>query len=173
MPELLAYFLTFTCYGARLGANAAYTVDRRRNVPGTAMDLPTQGLIAHRTQAMRSTPYELDAPRRKAVLGAIVEVCRYREWFLLAVHVRPTHIHVVVAAPDIKPEPVMTAFKAYASRALNAAGLDSPTTKRWSRHGSTRYLWTQADIRSTMQYVLEEQGEPMDVFVAESLGLTP
>ena len=173
MPELLAYFITFGCYGARLGADAAYTVDRRRNAPGTAVDLPMTALLAHRTQAMQAPPYELDARRRRIVLATIIQVCQHRGWFLLAAHVRTAHIHVVVGAPDVKPEPVMTAFKAYASRALNEADLDPPGAKRWSRYGSTRYLWTQADVCSTMKYVLEEQGDQMDVFLAETAGLIP
>lgn len=42
---------------------------------------------------------------------------------LLAAHVRPSHVHAVVEA-DRTPEQVMTALKAYASRALNESGCD-------------------------------------------------
>ncbi len=68
----------------------------------------------------------------------------------------------------------MTTFKAYASRTLNDAGLDPPgRTKRWARHGSTRYIWTQRDLRDVLKYVTEEQGEPMDLYIASGLGLIP
>jgi len=122
---------------------------------------------------MHGNPYQLVAPRRRVVLLAIVEVCRHRDWLLLAAHVRTAHVHVVVQAPETKPESVMTTFKAYASRALNTKGLEPPDTRRWTRHGSTRYLWTHKALRDTMKYVVEEQGEPMELVVADSVSLLP
>ena len=115
---------------------------------------------------MGQEPYELDAPRRQIVLGAIREVCSYRHWRLLAVHVRARHVHVVVQAAA-NPERVMNDFKAYASRALNAAGLDPSERKRWTRHGSTRYLWTPQRVDECVHYTLHEQGEPMAAYAEE------
>lgn len=80
----------------------------------------------------------------------------------MATRVRTNHIHVVVDA-DIAPEVVMHAFKAYASRLLNRS--ESPGTKRWTRHGSTRYLWTRESVEAAVRYVVESQGAPMAVFV--------
>jgi REP element-mobilizing transposase RayT len=105
----------------------------------------------------------MDEARRNLVLKAIQEVCAHRRWPLLAVHVRVSHLHVVVAAPDA-PERVMNDFKAYSSRALNSSGLNSRDQKRWTRHGSTRKLWKEADVVAAMHYVVHEQGEPMAVF---------
>jgi hypothetical protein len=34
----------------------------------------------------------------------------------------------------------MNDFKAYSSRRMNEAALDTKDRKRWARHGSTRYL---------------------------------
>jgi REP element-mobilizing transposase RayT len=112
---------------------------------------------------MRQIPYVLDEPRRQLVLDSLLEVCRFRAWTLLAAHIRTNHAHVVVTA-NRKPEPVMTALKAYASRALNAGALDAPGCLRWSRHGSTRYLWTQDSIRSAIDYVVRQQGSLMAAY---------
>jgi REP element-mobilizing transposase RayT len=79
---------------------------------------------------------------------------------LLAAHVRPSHVHVVVEA-DRTPELVMNALKAYASRALNESGMDQQDRRRWARHGSTLYLWTPTEIATAVHYVLRKQGEPM------------
>jgi hypothetical protein len=76
------------------------------------------------------------------------------------------HIHVVVEA-GVAPEQVMTILKAYASRALNQAGLDGADCKRWTRHGSTRYLWRNADVIEAIEYVVRKQGEPLEVFEAK------
>src|ERR1700733_9375120 len=52
------------------------------------------------------------------VLKSLREACSCRGWTLLAAHVRTNHVHVVTTA-NCKPEQVMTALKAYGSRALN------------------------------------------------------
>jgi hypothetical protein len=70
---------------------------------------------------------------------------------------------------DVRPEKVMNAFKSYASRSLNRLGIDGSDRKRWARHGSTRWLWTDDDVREFIRYVVSGQGEPMEVYVAELL----
>jgi len=112
---------------------------------------------------MKQDTYLLDANRRQVVLKALQEVCSQRVWTLLAAHVRSNHVHTVVAADD-SPEHVMSAFKSYASRALNRLALDRPDRRRWARHGSTRYLWISPMISAAIRYVTCEQGEPMAVF---------
>ena len=112
---------------------------------------------------MEQAPYTLDQIRRDAVLEAIQKVCRYRNWCLLAAHVRTTHVHVVVEA-EVPPERVMNHLKAYASRRLNEVGMDQPDRKRWTRHGSTRWLWKTEHVSAAIQYVVAEQGEVMSVF---------
>jgi REP element-mobilizing transposase RayT len=89
----------------------------------------------------------------------------YREWNLLAAHVRTTHVHVVVEA-DVAPEKILSDLKSYASRGLNRLGKDASDRKRWARHGSTRWLWKDKDVKDAIRYVVEGQGEPMAVFVA-------
>ncbi len=63
----------------------------------------------------------------------------------------------------------MNEFKSYASRELNGLEIDGRDRNRWARHGSTRWLWKDQDVRRALQYVIEEQGEPMALFVAEEL----
>ena len=62
----------------------------------------------------------------------------------------------------------MNEFKAYASRALNRLASDGPDRKRWARHGSTRWLWKDEDVRHALQYISDEQGEAMALFLARS-----
>lgn len=114
---------------------------------------------------MDQPPYLLDEGGRATVLGTLREVCAHSGWNLLAAHVRVTHVHAVVEA-EVRPERVMNAFKAYASRALNRLERVGPARKRWARHGSTRWLWQDQDVREAIRYVVEEQGEPLAVFLA-------
>jgi REP element-mobilizing transposase RayT len=75
------------------------------------------------------------------------------------------HVHVVVEATDA-PEKIMNDLKSYASRRLNETRIQQ---KRWSRHGSTRRLWKDDDVRSAVRYVIDEQGEAMAAFEAEGV----
>ena len=166
LPETaipLAYFITFTCYGTWLHGEKSTSVDHLNNTPGTdflSFNSKRAGLVK---KQMLETPYFLDESRRHIVLQAIVEVCGYRQWVLLAAHVRSNHVHCVIHA-ILRPEQIMNAIKSYASRHLNKANLDGNRVNRWARHGSTRYLWKEAAVEAAIQYVVNEQGLPMSVF---------
>ena len=116
---------------------------------------------------MNEPPYEFDPCRRHLVLKAIQEVCSHRGWTLHALHVRAFHVHAVVTG-EATPERMLNDFKSYASRQLNAAGVDAPDVKRWTRHGSTRYVWKEAHLAAVIEYVLEKQGEPMERYPESS-----
>ena len=95
---------------------------------------------------------------RKAIEDAIKEVCIFRNYLLLAINVRTNHAHIVVTA-RIKPEIIMSSFKAYATRRLRKEHLFDSKDKIWSRHGSTRYLWTENHLELAIDYVLYGQGD--------------
>jgi REP element-mobilizing transposase RayT len=117
---------------------------------------------------MKEASYWLGQDDRTAVLKALREVCLHRGWSLLAAHVRTNHVHAVVEA-EVPPEKVMSDFKSYASRGLNRLGRDGAGRRRWARHGSTRWLWKDEEVRNAIRYVVEEQGEPMAVFLGDAV----
>ena len=86
----------------------------------------------------------------------------------MAAHVRTHQVHVIVEA-EVRPERVMNDFKSYASRWLKRLGRDGPDRKRWARHGSMRWLWRDQDVQEAIRYIVDGQGEPMAVFVADLL----
>jgi hypothetical protein len=69
-------------------------------------------------------------------------------------------VHVVVTANG-PPVRVMSDVKTAASRRLNKAYPTEHGRTCWTRHGSTRYLWTQETVAQKVRYVLDEQGEPL------------
>lgn len=127
---------------------------------------------------MLQYPYVLDQVSRAVVLTAIQRHCALRGWnlpaahVLLVAHVRSNHVHAIVES-ETRPERIMNEFKSYASRELNRLGVDSPDRKRWARHGSTRWLWKDEDVRNALQYVIDEQGEFMALFVAKEIERDP
>ena len=162
----MRYFITFACYGAHLHGDESGSVDRRHNLfGGRSLETDLQRAAAER-RSMNQPPFELGCDSRAIVLQALEDVCCHRGWDLLAAHVRRNHVHVVVGA-EVPPEKAMNDFKAYASRALNQFGGEEPGRKRWARHGSTRWLWKDQDVREAIRYVVEDQGEPMAVFLGD------
>ena len=163
----LAYFITFTCYGTWLHGGKMTSVDRLHNIPGTEFILLNPNREASAKKRLIETPYLLGHAQRQIVLNAIKEVCIFRGWVLLAAHIRTNHVHIIIHA-TLSPENIMNTIKAYASRRLNESKLDNDRLKRWTRHGSTRYLWKEEDVEATIQYVVYEQGDPMAVFENKS-----
>jgi REP element-mobilizing transposase RayT len=161
----VTYLITFSCYGSHLHGDESGSVDREHNAPGTPiLEMDAARLVAERKR-MGQAPYSLDQMRRDAVLRALQVACAHRGWGLLAAHVRTSHVHAVVEA-EVPPERIMNDFKAYASRCLNRMGLDEPSRKRWTRHGSTRWLWKPQHVSAAVQYAVAEQGDSMSVFEA-------
>ena len=164
MPEPLAYLITFTCYGRWLHGDRRGSVDDDHNGVGESL-LPPNAERRRSVQTTMTHPaYQLDSARRTVVLQAIRNVCHHRNWRLWAAHVRAQHAHIVVTAVEVAPEDVMNDFKAYASRALNAGGFDRPSCKRWTRHGSTRYINDERYLHSAINYVLFEEGPAQAVY---------
>jgi REP element-mobilizing transposase RayT len=159
----LAYFITFTTYGTWLHGDPRGSVDREHNDVGAPFLEPEPLRSNAARQRMAQEYYVLDEPRRMIVRDAIVEECEFRGWLLLAVHVRSNHVHIVVTA-ECEPEFAMRSCKAQASKRLNRAGFDDGNRKRWTTHGSTRYLWTKEAVVEKIQYVVDGQGEQMAVF---------
>jgi len=120
-------------------------------------DYPLQGAERRR---LKTAPVALNVQQRAIVAEAIRFVCHKRCWTLLALNVRTTHLHAVVAAPD-PPDRVMHAIKAYATWYLREHRLHAQVAPLWSRHGSTRYLWKAAHVEHACRYVAESQGEDL------------
>jgi REP element-mobilizing transposase RayT len=166
MPDQpLALFITFTTYGAWLHGKSPGSVDVDHNEVGTPFLAPDADEERQERLSMSHAPYSLDEPRRQIALATIREVCAHRGWELLVCHVRTTHVHCIVVA-SATPEKIMNDFKAYASRRLTEAGFEDKNRKRWTRHGSTKYIWDEDYLRNAINYVLNRQGERMQWYCA-------
>lgn len=161
----LAYFITFTTYGTWLhGTDKGMgSVDDEHNQFGAPFIAPDTRRLSAARDAMKQPPYALDTLRRTIVRDAIVGLAAEKEWRLWALHVRSNHVHVVVSA-DREPGRLMSDMKARASRELNRLGIDHAGRMRWTRHGSTRYLFEWPAVEASIRYTLDEQGERMAYF---------
>ena len=156
----LAYLITFRCYGTWLHGDDRGSMDRKHNAYGTPKT-PANPPLERSDSKQRKQPHVvLGARQRKVVDTAVREACDYRKYILRAINVRTNHAHTVVTAMQ-KPEPVLSTFKSYSTRALRRAGLLSAAVKPWARHGSTIYLWKEEDVAKAIAYVLFSQGDEL------------
>jgi REP element-mobilizing transposase RayT len=154
----LGYLITIRCYGTWLHGDEKGSMDRRiYNKIGGPKRPVNHDLEKSDRGYLKSPPMHFDAIRRDHVEAAIREVCAVRGIGLTAIHVRTNHAHLVVAT-NRPPEPIMNSFKSYVTRRLRQFGLVGPEEKVWSRHGSTRYLWTEEHMRTAVEYVISGQG---------------
>jgi REP element-mobilizing transposase RayT len=160
-----AYFITWTCYGIWLHGRAPGSVDNEHNRFGDPVLPPDREQEAEMRRRLAEAPYSLDQPRRQIMLRTIQEVSNHRGWQLIAAHVRSNHVHVIVHA-ECGPDKVMEDYKAYCTRRLREAGFDPARRHRWTEGGSKRYLWKPEQLQAAIRYVLDEQGEPMELFIA-------
>ena len=159
----LAYLVSFRAYGSWLHGDERGSTSRKQNKFGTPRLPPKPQLQLAETKQLKHPPIKLNARRRLVVENAIREVCMHRNYWLRAINIRTNHVHTVVSAA-LKPEPILQAFQAYATRALRQAGLLAPDVKPWSRHGSTPYLWKERDVERAIEYVLFGQGDELPRF---------
>jgi len=158
------FLITFRCYGTWLHGDDRGSVDRRYfNKFGTPKIRPDEEKVRRNAGLMKYEPFIFGAKERHVVEMAIREVCGVRGYGLFALHVRTNHAHIVTGNAD-RPERIMNGFKAYATKALRAAGLALPDQKVWSRHGSTKYLWTDEHIATAVEYVVSGQGGDLPLF---------
>jgi REP element-mobilizing transposase RayT len=155
----LAYLITFRCYGTWLHGEERGSIDRRHYHRYGTPDMPAnKRILAEERLTLKTYPIVLTEQERETVEAAIGEVCAKRKYSLYAVSVRTNHVHVVVGSVQ-KPEFVMGSFKSYATRRLRETHVLSTGERPWSRHGSTKYLWTEDQLKRAIEYVQFGQGD--------------
>ena len=160
----LAYFITFRTHGTWLHGDQRGSVDRNgRNLYGTDRIKLDPVFSVTMDRNMHTEPFLLDGKQRAIVEKSIRGVCEFRGHGLSAVNVRTNHAHAVVSALA-RPNPIMRAFKANATRELRNAKLVNADQRIWSRGGSTRYLWKPQNVERAIDYTLYGQGDDLPDF---------
>jgi REP element-mobilizing transposase RayT len=156
--EPVGYLITFRSYGTWLHGDKRGSVDRNHRRYGTPL-LPTSPQREARNHSLlKQSPVLLNPRQRAAVEFSIRETCHIRECSLWTLNIRTNHVHVVISSAS-KPETVLTALKANATRSMRDAGC-------WNNNltahgGSKRYLWTEEELANAIAYVQCDQGMPL------------
>jgi REP element-mobilizing transposase RayT len=150
----LAFLLTFRTYGTWHHGDKRYSVGRNgMNLYGSPKFQPSVPFVDSMQNGQTQPAIILDKRQRALVASAITEVCSHREYAIRALSVRTNHVHVVVSA-SVRPEKIVNAFKAYATRKLRTESDVNGESKVWSRGASTRYLWKPKHVVAAVDYVL-------------------
>ncbi len=159
MSEAIGVLLTFTTYGTHLpGADAGSVSRKQRNWGSPTVASNT----AWRDQARRlmvEPEFTLGPLDRSLVLNSLIEACAYRTWHLFCAHIRTNHVHAVLQT-DVPVDRALQYLKARATFVLKTRHRDRE--RFWTKHGSTRYLWNRESLAAALDYVMNQQGVPME-----------
>lgn len=151
VSQPLGYHISWTTKGTWLPGDERGWVERE--TPGIQRPDVNRWERAH--ARMHHQPVILNPQQRAVVFQVIVNHCGIREWTPHAIHVRKSHVHVVVTAPGVTPERVMSQLKSWCSRRLNEQF--NGVTKWWTDHGSTKWINDEQYLRRAIMYVIDEQ----------------
>jgi REP element-mobilizing transposase RayT len=155
----VGYLITFRSYGTWLHGREG-SVDRFHNVYGRPKLAGDESRRQYSRSLLARRPVILSALQRAAIEKAIRETCKVRNWLLWASNIRTNHVHTVVTA-NVKPERVLSAFKANATREMRETGCWRNERTPWVDRGSKKCLWTEEQLNRAIAYVLYDQGEPL------------
>jgi REP element-mobilizing transposase RayT len=156
----LAYLLTFRTFGTWLHGDDRTSIRDGWNSYGHPRYRANKTLERWMADEMKEGPFILSEAMRPVVDAAVRELCERRRFPLHAVNVRTNHADTVLSAAQ-KPERIVDALKANATRFLREAGLVTRETKVWSRGRSRRYLWKPRHVNAAIDYTLYGQGDFM------------
>ena len=148
--EPIADFITWTSYGTWLPG------DERGWWRKGGEWQPENELFREMAAAeMKEARLILSKDDREIVEQTVAKHCEIRGWTLHTVRARTNHVHVVVTAPEYKPETVRDQFKAWCTRKLKPT---HPDRKRfWTEGGSRRWINHEDDLEAAIIYVNEAQ----------------
>ena len=157
----LAYLITFRAYGTWLHGDRRGSVNRFQNQFGAPRIAPNELWRKYNRSLLIEPPVKLGYGPRALVEKAIRETCTIRKWDFWTTNVRTNHVHTVVSAL-CKPDMILAAFKANATRMLREGACWRSSKSPWVEKGSKRYLWTEGDVINAVAYVEYDQGEPLN-----------
>jgi REP element-mobilizing transposase RayT len=150
----LAYLITVRTYGTWLHGDERGSVDRFMNKYGAPRIPRRDAWQEYNRGIMKGEPVILDGLQRSTVEEAIREVCRHRDWKLLAINIRTNHFHTVAVTPGLKPKRALNAFKAYSTRKMRERSCWISERTPWVDKGSVRWLWNENSVANACDYVI-------------------
>ena len=166
MSEAIGVLFTFTTYGTHLHGADTSSVSRNRRSWGSPTVPSNAAWQQQARRLMAEAEFTLDQEDRALVLKSVVDACAHRAWHLFCVHIPTNHVHAVLQT-DLPADRTLIYLKGRATFVLKTRYPDRE--RFWTKHGSTRYLWNRASLRAAVDYVMNRQGTPMELWACESI----
>ena len=149
--DVIAYYLTWTCYGTWLPGDSRGWHDWRHG-----WQVADPKIEAKNRQSMTEDAVTLNDLQRANVEATIRKHCDIRNWHLWAVNCRTNHVHVVTTARTHSPEQVRDQLKAWCTRNLKTAF--NPAKKNWWTEGAyIKQVENEDDLAAAIEYTLNAQ----------------
>lgn len=153
----LAYFITWTTYGAWLPGDERGWLKRGSSV----IQAPDPNLQVAARAAMTQESVVLTYEQRQVVDSVIVKHCEIRKWILHTRNVRTNHVHAVVSAA-VDGDEVRAQLKAWCSRRLSehagVRGHGKNGQCRWfTEKGDVQWIESDEHLENAIRYVDELQ----------------
>ena len=156
MP-VLAYHLTWTCYGQWLPGDERGYVDRENRTPGTPYAPWNPRRLSAAANAMREDACWLNLHQRRLAAEGVREASAGQGWRLLAVNVQPDHVHALVDARDVTGKHAIRVLKAFATRRLRSAF--ASRRRWWTKGGKVELVRDERHLATVARYVAEQPFE--------------
>ena len=150
------WLITFRTYGTWLRGDARGWTDSKRRLQVRRRWGANPALERHQRSLLTHSPVTLDERQRAIVDANIRDECLRMGWTLLALNVRTSHVHLVVAT-DALPSRVSNHVKAKATRAPRLAGAMAEDQRPWAAGQDARRVLPK-NVPAAIDYVLNRQG---------------
>ena len=160
MTFINAVFITVSTYGTWLHGDERGSVNRKGLTFRAHFVAPNPKLERMKRSQMDQAPMIFDAAKRVCVHNAVESFCEFKQWRLLALHVRTNHMHALILG-EASSQRMVQGIKAAATRALREAKLIDATRKVWTEGASVTTCETDNDIAAVRDYIKNRQGDPL------------
>jgi REP element-mobilizing transposase RayT len=150
--EPLAYFITWTVYGAYLQGDS-----RGWRKAGKGIQSPQPLLELWHRNRLQHEVILLSKWHRESVASQVMRHCQHRGWRLWVANPRTNHVHVVVTAPGYAGNKVRDELKANCTRGLSEMDEQFVDRPVWSAGGDWQCLSSEADLEQAILYAGEAQ----------------
>ena len=155
VDEPLALFITWTVYGEHLQGDGRGWRARRQGEHS-----PQPRLAQWHRARLKHEVIKLSPEQRAVVEHEIRRHCAHRDWHLWVVHVRSTHVHVVVTAAGRSGKTVRDQLKANGTRGLREQWPEFRDRPVWTALGDWVCVNTEDELEQVCVYVRDAQDQP-------------
>ncbi|HEX8912233.1 MAG TPA: hypothetical protein VF796_07725 [Humisphaera sp.] len=158
----LAFHITFGTYGTRLHGDERGTIDRKANRPGDPIVGSDASWWSQERGRMKFPPVVLTLEQMRHAEQSVPYVCTRGEWTLRTCAAGPDHVHVLLTAMCLHPEPerIRMWLKRWLGQAMSKRWSLPEGATWWAEGGCIRYVWSEEYYEAVHKYERDQRAAP-------------